>query len=760
MTLSLPPPRNWQDFEDLCCDLWSKLLRDPNAQKNGRGGEPQNGVDLYGRQGLEWVGVQCKHKDRLVDGKLAFATIKEEVEKAKNFKPSLSMYVIATTAVRDVKLQEAVRYLDEEGRRVGSFSVVVFFWEDVVLKLCDFPDLAQKYYPYAFPRSGMASGITADLFGLFESHGIKPKESQPEVYENIQLHLLEVLNWSRVVQFDGMSEGEETDDGTIALELDTIPRRFQGKVGGISKKIRDSVLLEERKHYVLLGSPGSGKTTTLKRLARTVLLSAANAGGWQYPVLVRLANFDVKLSLWRMIADAIGIPYEGRLAKEQNDREEGSLHRNEIFEYVVSATPLDIIIPRILDSTGAIVLLDGLDEVPLDRRDFLERDIEILALRLGSSKIILTCRSGDYNRPFANFSLVEICPLELTQVEEICSQWLEKPREFLAALSALPYYDLAMRPLFLCHLIVDFRNSGSLPDQPADVYRKMVRLSLEKWDKERRISRPSRYSRFDPDRKLDFLAALAYHLTYSTKTKIFSTKILLRVYSVICDDFGLPPSEAEQVAQEIETHTGLILETRGNFEFSHLSLQEFLCAYYLLREPFADFLLNYLQEYPSPIAVAVSLAVNPSNWFAGLILAKHGRQNLNERTLPTFLSRLVQEQPHFSRSEILGFSLISIMFEYFELTHQYIQFLMTSVAVQDSVLSALTYYRVYMERDGVIFRLVEAFVSKFDLRLPDNGILPIRFFDRFLSMFDLHAEQVSLGGQTLLLFRRRSGELI
>ncbi|MCP4555122.1 MAG: hypothetical protein GY836_06840 [Herbaspirillum sp.] len=44
--IRLPPLRNWQDFEDLCCDLWRRLWNDPTAIKHGRQGQPQQGVDV------------------------------------------------------------------------------------------------------------------------------------------------------------------------------------------------------------------------------------------------------------------------------------------------------------------------------------------------------------------------------------------------------------------------------------------------------------------------------------------------------------------------------------------------------------------------------------------------------------------------------------------------------------------------------------------------------------------------------------------
>jgi Mrr restriction endonuclease-like protein len=151
--ISLPPPRNWQDFEDLCCDLWSRLWNDPEAQKIGRGGQAQQGVDICGRpdRGSEWAAVQCKLKDRQA---LSREEIEKEVVEARKFEPQLSRLVIATTAPRDARLQATVRKIDETERNAGSFSVTVFFWEDIVLKLGYYPEVVRKYYSSLFPRLG------------------------------------------------------------------------------------------------------------------------------------------------------------------------------------------------------------------------------------------------------------------------------------------------------------------------------------------------------------------------------------------------------------------------------------------------------------------------------------------------------------------------------------------------------------------------------------------------------------------------------
>ncbi|MBU7025297.1 MAG: CHAT domain-containing protein, partial [Theionarchaea archaeon] len=147
--LQIPPPANWQDFESLCWDLWQKIWKDPNTQKNGRQGQPQCGVDIFGRpnQKNKYAGVQCKGKDNYTSKRLTEKEVRDEVEKAKSFNPALSEYIIATTGPKDAKIEELAREITETHLESGLFSVHVFGWEDIKARLEDYPDLIKKYYP-------------------------------------------------------------------------------------------------------------------------------------------------------------------------------------------------------------------------------------------------------------------------------------------------------------------------------------------------------------------------------------------------------------------------------------------------------------------------------------------------------------------------------------------------------------------------------------------------------------------------------------
>ena len=120
------PPASWEEFEDMCCDLWRLLWNDPNAQKNGRRGQAQAGVDVFGRpdDGSEWAGVQCKGKDNYAEKTLTEKELRDEVDKAKKFTPPITKeYVMATTGLRDAKIQKVAREITQQHGKRKDFSL-------------------------------------------------------------------------------------------------------------------------------------------------------------------------------------------------------------------------------------------------------------------------------------------------------------------------------------------------------------------------------------------------------------------------------------------------------------------------------------------------------------------------------------------------------------------------------------------------------------------------------------------------------------
>lgn len=147
---SLLPPDTPEEFESLCLDLWMELCSDPGAQKNGRRGQNQDGVDVFAQQEGKWTGIQCKRKDGLLRTKVSPAELKEEVTNARKFREPLARFILATTGPRDEKVQALARQLTTKHRAEGLFTVEVWSWEDIREQFTGRRELRkrilQKYY--------------------------------------------------------------------------------------------------------------------------------------------------------------------------------------------------------------------------------------------------------------------------------------------------------------------------------------------------------------------------------------------------------------------------------------------------------------------------------------------------------------------------------------------------------------------------------------------------------------------------------------
>ncbi len=143
-TTNLPPPKSWDEFEDICADVLKRIWGDPYIVRNGRSGQQQHGVDCYGlprhlggTSAKRYAGAQCKKTDSIT-----IAVIEEEVEKSKKFRPTLTEYLIMTTAPRDTSVQQQVR-----AKSWPFDHVHVLFWDDISLELSGHDALLQKHFP-------------------------------------------------------------------------------------------------------------------------------------------------------------------------------------------------------------------------------------------------------------------------------------------------------------------------------------------------------------------------------------------------------------------------------------------------------------------------------------------------------------------------------------------------------------------------------------------------------------------------------------
>jgi hypothetical protein len=182
----IAPPKEWETFEDLCHALFKRAWQDPLAQKNGRRGQAQHGVDVFGSPNGDrrsYRGVQCKGKDSNYDSKAKWAEVLAEVGKAEKFSPALDAWIFSTTAPADATLQEAARELSVERRARGLFSVDVLGWEEIQALMSDAPEVIAEFYPehadhlpQVIEALRALPSLTAKFASLVERIDAKPLE--------------------------------------------------------------------------------------------------------------------------------------------------------------------------------------------------------------------------------------------------------------------------------------------------------------------------------------------------------------------------------------------------------------------------------------------------------------------------------------------------------------------------------------------------------------------------------------------------------
>lgn len=154
LTQFFQPPLYWQQFEDLTQAIVQEVYSLPHADKIGRPGQAQNGVDVYGLSRRDGgIGVQCKRLTDLDENNLPYpggaitpALLRSEATAALSFKPSLRLWILATTAKRDAGIQEFARKLSQQFDRKGAFGIVIWSWDDYVSWLNALPRVQQWYY--------------------------------------------------------------------------------------------------------------------------------------------------------------------------------------------------------------------------------------------------------------------------------------------------------------------------------------------------------------------------------------------------------------------------------------------------------------------------------------------------------------------------------------------------------------------------------------------------------------------------------------
>lgn len=364
---------------------------------------------------------------------------------------------------------------------------------------------------------------------------------------------------------------------------------------------------------VLLGQPGSGKSTLVKYLGLCLSgaglhkaeanLDSLTEQGWSLPsllpILIILREYAArglskKQDLWAFIAG--GLRSEGLAGCIQ---------------------PLS----DHLKNQGGILLLDGLDEVPevREHREHLRKAILQFARDFPKARVVVTSRPYAYQDPdwqLPDFNQTTLLDFSQEQIERYIDRWYdvaapldpnlgeERARQYAAQLKTQVernpnLRELAPRPLLLALMVSlhRWRGGGLLPERREQLYDESVNLLLDLWQRPKLLLDEEGLPREEEKNALQELGIDATALRRALSRLAFEAhrdqagadgtadipheKLVTALHQAV-------PREKrdhvpyQRIAGYVRDRAGL-LEDRGEdvYGFPHRTFQEYLAAMYL-----------------------------------------------------------------------------------------------------------------------------------------------------------------------------------
>jgi len=186
----------------------------------------------------------------------------------------------------------------------------------------------------------------------------------------------------------------ELGDLMHGCTAETFDRFLLGQVR--EKRVGGLDAVRSKKQLMILGRPGAGKTTFMKRLA-----TLCNRGEFlpgQVPIFVTLKEFSE------------------------------TINQPGLLNFVASSFVPDIsmeAVGQVLLQGRGLVLLDGLDEVLEVHHDRVLREIKAFAQRYAESHIIITCRIAAREYVFEQFTEVEVADFSDEQIQDFADKWFK-----------------------------------------------------------------------------------------------------------------------------------------------------------------------------------------------------------------------------------------------------------------------------------------------------------------------------------------------
>ena len=168
-----------------------------------------------------------------------------------------------------------------------------------------------------------------------------------------------------------------------------------------------------------------------------------------------------------------------------------------------------------------LILFDGLDEVSSNQRPKILDKVEAFVERYQKNRYVISCRAAAYRSPSPSFREITLAGNGQDQIKNFIYNWFssgeagdaeaaEKCWKSFRKSDNVAVRELARTPLLLTFLCLVYSRSLTFSGNRSILYHEGLRILLEKWFDEKRISNEEIYEGLHVELEEKLLAEIAY----------------------------------------------------------------------------------------------------------------------------------------------------------------------------------------------------------------------------------------------------------